>query len=283
MQLNLTFDLDFTDYQRGCYVDEALYHLKPILRVLDELGVTDATWFVRVDSDIAALHGSRRAFTNELSRVVGLIRSHGHSVGWHHHSSEHSRSDEREIRDEILTFGEIARSFDLNYFRAGFGQMTNVIMGLLSELGISIDSSCISRPQYPWETIPFRNWEFAPNRPYVPCRDDYRRDCTSGTLWIQEVPMTTVVLPRATDSQSGVRRYLNPAYNPELFYAGIESFRASDDHNVQLVTVTHPYETSVTESRTFSGNLDSFRDNIQLLFESGFIHVSISNLELHPH
>ncbi len=278
MKLHLTFDLDLTDYQTGKYVDEPGLHLKPIMEILGELMIQRTTWFVRIDKGVETLYGGQAALRREIERISEIVQGFGHKVGWHHHSSARAWDREQDLETEVLEFGELAQSLGLTVCRSGFGQMTERIMLSLSKLGFGVDSSCISRPNYPWENIPHRNWTGAPNHPYTPCRHAKNRECSEESPWICEVPITTVFLPLPTDTQEGVRRYLNPAYQAALFQRGLESFVQSSDHNDVLVTVSHPYETQTKASATFSGNLDTLGDNIKRLLEVGFVHTSISEL-----
>jgi len=225
-----------------------------------------------------ALCGGRAALIEETVRITEVVRGFGHYVGWHHHSNQQIRHDEGAVMGEILEFGPIARSVGFDCFRSGFGQMTNKILACVLDLGFLIDSSCISRQKYPWENVPLRDWDGAPNHPYTPCLEDYKRDCFDSDLQHREVPITTVTLPQSTDTQRDVRRYLNPAYNPILFSTGVTSFGKSCDHNGVLVTITHPFETQTSPDKTFSGSIDAFRENLSQLLEAGFVHTSILSL-----
>ena len=278
MKLNLTFDLDLTDYQSGVFVDEPREFMEPILSALHDCGIRHTTWFVRLDSEAEHLYGGRKTLVREASDIVSLLISQGHEVGWHHHATGAAFTDEVALKREILDFGDVAMSLGLSCVRSGYGQMTNEVMRALGDFGFQTDSSCISRPNYPWEHVPLRDWTGAPNRPYRPCGNDFTRECVSESTPMVEVPITTVRLSWPTDTIPTMRRYLNPAYELSRFEAGIQSFTKSDDHGEVLVTVTHPYETKNTGMSTFGGNLDSFSANVRLLKETGFDHVPLSEL-----
>ena len=277
MICNLTFDIDMTDYFSRAPIDEISNHLDQILVLLDSFDICETTWFLRLDSDSASSYSSPTVFEQTMRHVIGKIRQNNHVVGWHHHPSVRAVDNEAVWLEELKFFGGLAQRAQLEISRMGFAQMTPRSLREIVSLGFTMDSSCISRPNYEWETFRFRDWSGAPNRPYKPCFNDPSTEChATESIW--EVPITTVPMPFSSDTRPDVRRYLNLAYKPEIFKLGLDAWSNDTSNRGVLLTMTHPYETGGLHRFPFGDGLADVSSNLELILRRNIELVGMADL-----
>jgi hypothetical protein len=243
LKVCVTFDVDFADYIGGAaVVDEMSQSLDCIATTFLKKKNWKATWFIRLDARIEALYGSPDyIFRRYATKFEELVRA-GHEIGWHPHSYAKSNGQWKQNIDvptlvnELERYAPLAKSYGLQAVRMGWGFHTNETMRLLADLGFTIDSSAIPRPQYEWEEST-KNWTVTPNHPYFPSEADYRLP-GHPRLPIIEVPISVTRVVAPYDS-GPVLRYINPAYHSTLFREPLANWLKQHTH---LVTITHPYE-----------------------------------------
>lgn len=272
-RISFTFDIDCTDYSTGRFIDEPSLYVSGILSSLNDIGLSSTTWFVRIDQGELLRNETLSNLIRYAKDLISQIRDAGHEVGWHHHSSISNAQTESELVNEVRKFASVARELGLEKVRSGFAQMTSSVLCELLAAGFTLDSSCISRPNYSWAPVPLRDWTQAPNVPYYPCIDDYQRECNCQRDLI-EVPITTVPLSLETDTQPGVLRYLNPAYSIEMFRRGFDRWRDTVESVACLTTITHPYEAQAGVNGSESG----FLDNIRYVLDADVQHSPLGEI-----
>ncbi len=236
-----TFDFDMYDYSNGSVIDEFEIFGNELVKIAKRYESVAFTWFVRIDDGMEKVFGDRLYVHKTYRNLLDEIQELGGSIGWHHHPSSLNLS-EKDWLAELHRNSAIATGENHSISRMGFGQMNSKAWKTLSDLGFKCDSSCISRPNYTWEKIPFRNWEGSPNHPFRPLPSNYKLKSldSCGTL---QVPITTVQLPFSSDSIPNMRRYVNLAYTNDVFINALKMWKLEKNQNNEvLVTVTHPYE-----------------------------------------
>jgi hypothetical protein len=266
----LTFDIDLVGHAAGgSAVDEFGEAVPRIVAMFDKYPAWKATWFVRLDDQIAALLGVPTAIWERHATTLSEVRSRGHEVGWHPHSYVRSDSgkwrqntDEASVVDELSRLAPAALALGCRAVRCGWGFHTNQTMHAVSAAGFAIDSSAIPRPRYQWETS-VKDWTTTPPAPYHPSAADYRVP-GAPALPILEVPMSVAVVRAPTDTERVVR-YVNPSFHQPLFTSALATQLNSLDH---VVTVTHPYEIVP------NGTVDSL-----IAYDAGTLETNIRFIE----
>lgn len=271
----LTIDLDMVNYtdREWDFFDEMDFAFAPVYDVLDRLGVP-ATWFVRIDKQIAEVYGDSRYLFTQHARELARLRESGHQLGWHYHAYRRcdgkwvQNLDEAQICDELLRYGEQAMHEGLRMSRMGWGYHTQATMECIDGMGISADSSAIPRPAYPW-TMTLCNWERTGQAPYHPSRNDFQTEspCRAENLRLLEIPMTTAVVHAPSDEQQVVR-YINAAYKHEVFWKAVNSIA---DANA-CVLILHPYECVPQNNAAhalLSFDIGQMESNLRCLLEKG--------------
>lgn len=268
MKIALTFDIDFSDYFSFQHLDEMELFFE-FFKKLPWSTEIAATWFVRIDSQIEQLYGHSAFIIEKHEDKFDWLVSRGHEIAWHHHAyaldSGQWRPNQNQevINQEIEHYGQIARRWGMNSTRMGWGYQTNESIRILNKLGFRCDSSAIPRPKYAWDFLQ-RDWSITPNRPFQPSKHDYR---VSGkdTYDIWEIPITTAEIPAEGDTER-VRRYINPAYRPEVFAQAINNLVELES----CVLICHPYEIFHNENKhsLLAFNEKSFCDNIMYLLQN---------------
>jgi hypothetical protein len=262
-----TFDLDFTDHTDESAIDELEYAFPELLAVLENFPSIKTTWFVRVDSQMEARFGCAEfAFRHHGNALHSLLAA-GHELGWHHHAYRAAggrwmpEQDETALLRQLRRYGEQARGLGMRIARSGWAQHTNATMRELSALGFQLDSSAIPRPRYPWEMTALRDWSTTGQDPYFPSARDYRI-AGEPALDVLEFPISTVPLPRETDTIPGVKRYISLAYEQRQFSEALGRCP-----NRWVVLVTHAYEILERNSRkcVSAPALDRLSCNLQHL------------------
>jgi hypothetical protein len=242
-RLCVTLDLDFMDYVSNKELDTELQEAWPALSALLDAGRgRKATWFVRMDDQVAATHGRADYFFHAYSAEINALQRAGHEIGWHPHSYRRSgkqwvqNTDVPSVLQELRKHAPRARELGLVSVRMGWGFQSNEIMKFFSDVGFEVDSSAIPRARYSWEGSQ-KDWTGAPLIPYRPSQADYRKP--GEPAWtLVELPISTAPM-RAPYDQEAVDRYFNLAFHPAIFRPALDVWMAEHSH---LVTVTHPYE-----------------------------------------
>lgn len=259
----ITFDVDFVDYLNDASVDEFDLTFDNIKALLEKYPMIKTTWFIRIDSQIKKLYGAGDFLFNKHEQKIGWLIDNGHQVGWHHHAYSYERGqwvqnlNEQVILEDLSEFGEMALSKGLNMCRMGWGYHTNSTMHLIDQMGFSLDSSAIPRPNYNWE-LSVKDWSPTLQEWYHPSVEDYRVQ-GKVSLSILEVPISTVPLPMSTDTEPNVIRYVNPAYYPAPFASAFDSIKID-----KAVMITHPYELSThsTAHSLLAFSVAAFEENL---------------------
>lgn len=284
-KLNITFDVDYTNYlpsladETGHFgndsIDEMAVAVPQILSILKPLPLS-VTWYIRLDSQMTALFGEPDFIFKRYAPLLQEMQDLGHRLGWHHHAyckNDHQEWQQNTCEAEVLKELEkhiiLAQQYQLNTVRMGWGYHTNATMALLSEAGFKEDSSAIPRPQYPW-TQNQCDWSQTGQTPYHPARENYQLPSQEdeNNLTILESPITTLVVSAPYDNDT-IIRYLNPAYHPAIFR---QALNLAESHLKQLpviTTITHPYEIlpQAVPHGLLSFSLDGFQQNLQDLME----------------
>lgn len=234
-----TFDFDMYDYKNKSVIDEFELFGPELVKLAKQYKTVAFTWFIRIDDGIEKTFGDRLYVNKTHRKYIDEIQELGGSIGWHHHPSSTALS-EKDWLTELQKNSVIAREENYRISRMGFGQMNTKAWKIISDHGFICDSSCISRPNYKWEKIPFRNWEDSPNRPFKPLPSNYAIESNSscGTL---QVPITTVPLSFESDNTANMRRYVSLSYSNDVFNAALKMWRLEKNLNNEiLVLMTHP-------------------------------------------
>ena len=210
-----------------------------------------------------------------------MVARRGHQIGWHHHAYKRigdswvQEVDSEVVCSDIRRFGEVARNLDISAARMGWGWHNDKSIKILDELGFVLDSSCIPRPNYPWEDS-VKDWSLASDSPYRPSRADYQMS-TTPCLGLLEIPITTAYIAAPTDTLR-MLRYVNLAYNHDVFRSAITKLANKD----LIVTVTHPYEILADRDTThplLSFSADEFEKNLRLLSDKETEFVTLADVE----
>ena len=265
-KLCITFDVDFTDYgNHGTLRDEFEVIDDIILPYLD-LNQIPATWFIRLDKKIEYDFGAPDYLFIKYKSTIDKFLSLGHYIGWHPHCYTFQdgkwiqNTDEKSVLKELKYLLPYAKEHNLDIVRMGWGYQTNKTMQFFDAHDFLIDSSCIARPKYKWEST-IKDWEVSTNRPYHPSKNDYR---VSGydRLKILEVPITTVYMPVDTDTER-VKRYINLSFYNRILSKPTEEWIKNANF---MVTITHPYElSSGLEHSVISFGMDEFEKNLDFI------------------
>lgn len=273
----VTFDLDLVDHLNGGDVDE-MENAFPLFKNFCEKNPDfKTTWFIRIDDQMEERFGSADYIFTAHADKLEWLRNHGHELGWHFHSFRKQggkwkqNTNENEVADELTRHSETAKSYNLELLRMGWTYHTNLTMQTINQFDLLADCSAMPRPDYAWE-ISKRNWETTPGHPYFPSVADYRvpgNPCY-GTL---EFPLTVMPIAAPYDTESGVLRYLNPAYHTSIFCKAVDEW---DGEMCNLIS--HPYEFLPSEKAhgMLSFSFETFAANIQYLQKKGYTFDVIS-------
>lgn len=267
----VTFDLDLVDHVSGGQVDE-MEHAFPLFQQLCESQPDiKTTWFIRIDNQMEARFGAADyIFQAHVDKLDWLLEN-GHELGWHFHSyvmdngNWKQNTDEEAVCEELIKHYAIAKKHKLNLLRMGWTYHTNRTMETINKFGLLADCSAMPRPNYTWE-ISTRNWEGSPTLPYYPSVADYRVPGNPCYTTV-EYPLTTIPVAAPYDTEAGVLRYLNPAYQEDIFR------KAVDDMNIEHCNlISHPYEylPAVKAHGMLAFNFNSFANNLQYLQKKGY-------------
>jgi hypothetical protein len=107
------------------------------------------------------------------------------------------------------------------------------------------------------------NWEITGQDPYYPSERDIRSTGTD-TLNILEIPITTIEVAAPGDTQL-VKRYINPAYRPEVFKSAFQKIPAE-----RSILAMHPYEAFPNKKShsILSFNTKDFQGNLEWLLNN---------------
>jgi hypothetical protein len=174
--------------------------------------------------------------------------------------------------ESIVIYAELAQRVGLDVSRIGWGVMNNEIMGILMDSGFRIDSTCIPRPKYSW-SYKLSDWSDRDCSIYSPCRMNYQRHDEAQRSLV-EIPISTSIYEKSTDTESKVIRYLNIA-NPHKVFVDMLDQVKSDT----VVTISHPYEFFVqSKNGEYRFNSADLIKNLDLLKARQYSFVGISDL-----
>lgn len=235
LRVCLTFDLDVVEHDR-----ELSERVPPLASLLAERGLR-ATWFLRLDDQVAALRGRPDDLLAAHAARLDELRASRHELGWHPHSFRRGptgweqNTDPGAVAAELARHAPLAQEHGLRVVRAGWGFHCNESLAALERAGFALDSSAIPRPRYPWEES-VKDWEGTPPEPYRPSRADYRRP-GQPALDLLEVPISVTELAAPYDTEPGVRRYLDLTYRSELLEPALAAWI---ERHPLLVSISHP-------------------------------------------
>lgn len=278
MRIAITIDIDMALYDTGRFFDEMGVIFPEVRRCLEDLPGIRTTWFLRIDRQIEVLYGSPLYVFEKHAQAVDWLRGNAHEIGWHHHAYAkdgprwRQETGEAAVCGDIGRYGRIALDAGLRLARMGWGFHTNKTMKAVHELGFPIDSSAIPRPRYRWSPNAC-DWADTPRHPYRPSVKDYR---VAGDphLELWEVPMTTVALPLATDTEPGVVRYIELGYDNVLFKRALAAAGPAST----AVLIFHPYKLVKTSGGGGSASFDSglLRTNLEAATGCGARFITLS-------
>lgn len=275
-----TLDLDLTDYVGGGVIDDEFESAWPVfVSLCNEIPELKSTWFVRIDEQMGALYGTPDYIFIKHSEKITWLKENGHEIGWHFHSYRDAGSgwtqnpDGIDVAREMERMYPIAASHGLDILRMGWAYHNNETMKTAATLGLRMDSSAFPRPRYSWDNA-LRDWSTSPLYPYFPSTVDYRvagNPCYS----LLEFPLTTAVIPAAGDTDKDVVRYINPAYQHDIFCKAFEKARTNF-----VNMVCHPYEflENNQQHSMISFNQETLRKNLKWLRDSGVALVTLTGM-----
>lgn len=276
----LTFDIDFvySAFNRKFYNE--LEEFSPrILCELKAMKIHKSTWFLSID-ERAEMSTGHQCFALERNKdFVSDLKEMGGTIGWHFHpyiqdvSGSWIRPTSNRFKMEDLSkYASIARKYEIEISRFGWGFFNNTILEVIIEMGFSIDSSCIPRPNYTW-AYPLGDWSKCTNEIFYPSRGNYQvNDETRST--IKEIPISTAIHEKITDTEGGVIRYVNISDSHDVFKSMLKKI-----HNNHIVIISHPYEffSQNPEGRWVFQNLN-FKKNLEFLQMHNFEFVNMEDL-----
>ncbi len=236
-----------------------------------------ATWYVRCDGQLEAMYGGATWLLDSRRDLWNQIVGGGGLLGWHPHMYTRDAAG-RFVPDSNVercaeglrgVAGELrASSWDLRVVRLGEASHGNLLMQTLDELGFLVDSTALPGRARADASRSF-DWSGTPNHPYCPSKEDYR---VPGLLErrIVEVPMTTAPF-RADYDPGPMLRYVNLAYRPDIFGAGLRNWVEANQgvETVYLTTILHADEVlgTVHRSGLYAPTLETVRENVSTLRE----------------
>jgi hypothetical protein len=276
----LTFDVDFVNsaFDREFYNEMEEFAPK-ILSELKAMNIYRSTWFLSIDKRAEMITGDQ-CFALERNRdFIFDLKEMGGTIGWHFHpyaqdiSGRWIKPTSNSFRLEDLSkYASIARKYGIEISRFGWGFFSDAVLEIIIEKGFSIDSSCIPRPNYTWAS-PLGDWSKCTNEIFYPSRGDYQvNDETRSTL--KEIPISTAIHEKVTDTEEGVVRYLNISDSHDVFKSMLDKI-----HNNHIVIISHPYEffSQNPGGRWVFQNLN-FKNNLELLQMHNFDFVNMEDL-----
>lgn len=279
----LTFDIDLENYV-GTISESNNDEMElcfPIMKnCLKKIPGIKSTWFIRIDSQIKDRYGNELYVFKKHRDKIDWLLENEHEIGWHHHAYKKQQGQWvqntaiEEVCEDLYKYGSLAAKMGIKVARMGWGFHNNETMKTLNDIGFIIDSSAIPRPQYKWEKTK-KDWSITTQSAYHPSISDYRK-AGSPSYEILEIPINTVFIPAASDSQK-VMRYINPAYHTDKFR---EAILKCDDID-PLVTITHPYEiypSTENKHALLAFNPNVFYENLHWLSNQEIIFKTISKL-----
>lgn len=283
MQIAVTFDIDMTHYDVGRQFDEMEVTFDAIRCCLEKYPEIKTTWFVRIDAQIEKVYGSAYYIFEKHASKLEWLRRNGHEIGWHHHAYAYDgrqwrqETDETAVAGSLELYGKAAIKSGLKIARMGWGFHTNRTMKVLDGMGFAVDASAMPRPRYKWNTQ-VCDWSISPRHPYHPSVRDYRI-AGEPHLAIWEVPLTTMPIPMPKDTEPGVIRHIELAWDPEIFNRAVGSMKGLE----QAALVCHPYKSVASAGSNALSFCDpaNIRDNLERLSKVGKRFVVISDTIKH--
>lgn len=253
LDIALTFDTDADLFDaslggerqpgwRG--VAEGIPALLDLLDTLvdDDGRVARATWFVRVDDQIAAVHGDAAYLLRAHAAVFERCRARGDVLAWHPHlycrqgDGWIQETDEDRLESQLRRCHEafVASCGRPPASRIGEAYCSPRIMATLDDLGVPRDATAMpGRVRIDDERTV--DWGPTPAEPYRPSIADHRV-AGEPARQLVEIPMTMVAVRADYDAEPYLR-YIDLSFHPRALGPGLESSIPTMPH---LVTMTHP-------------------------------------------
>lgn len=207
-------------------------------------GSLRVTWFVRCDRQIAETYGDAAYLLHRYNDWWRERISFGDEIQWHAHLYRRTNGGawQQEFDDEHLVedIREGMSSFERwglrpRVIRVGECFQTTFLVNYLREMGLRADSTALPGRCSKDREKNF-DWMEAPNFPYHPSVDDYRKPSGKPGFW--EIPMNTIST-KASYDKAPLLRYFNPAFHSDVMTDGLKAFCTG--HSV-LVSVMHLFE-----------------------------------------
>ncbi|MCC6779476.1 MAG: hypothetical protein IT537_23080 [Hyphomicrobiales bacterium] len=201
-----------------------------------------ATWFVRVDNQIADIYGRPAHLLQEFAPGFERIGAMRHEIGWHPHLYRAVNGGWEQETDEVALDSSMEAALrDMQSLghrprcaRIGEAYGSVGIMRTLDRLGLGFDATAMAgRRRVDGE----RTIDWAP----TPC-DGYHPSCSdhrvpgSPHFSVIEIPMSMLKVQAAYDSEPLVR-YLDLSFHPGCLGRELSQLVARAPY---LMTVTHP-------------------------------------------
>lgn len=276
----LTFDIDFVNSPTDREFYNELEEFAPrLLTELKAMNVHKSTWFLSIDKRTEVITGNQCFALERNKNFISDLKGIGATIGWHFHPYTQDKSGKwlkpssnKFSLDDLEKFASIARKYDIEISRFGWGFFSDMVLEIIVKMGFSIDSSCIPRPNYKWAS-PLSDWSSCTNQIFYPSRWNYQvHDETEST--IKEIPISTTISEKITDTEKGVVRYLNISDSHDVFGSMLKQI-----DNEYIVTISHPYEffSKDDKGKWIFKRLD-LQKNIQLLKTCNFDFVNMEDL-----
>lgn len=200
-----------------------------------------ASWFVRVDRQIEAMHGAHRWVADRLRAAVGAeLAARGHELAWHPHLVHHRGGswqlelDPIRQRDQLTEAHAAATAAGVPAIvsRIGEAVFSTAIAATLDELDVIADSTAL--PDRVADDGHF-DWRGAPRGPYRVAPTDYRRPAARGLL---QLPFT-MLRCQAPYDDAPLARYANLGFVHDVIAAPLRAHAATAP---LLIAVSHPFE-----------------------------------------
>jgi len=283
MQIAVTLDIDMVHYEAGRGFDEMEVTFDGLRRCLEGFPDIKTTWFMRIDAQMEKIYGRANYIFEKHAAKIDWLRDKGHEIGWHHHAYAYDgkgwrqETDQAVVSEHLKRYGEIALKSGLKIARMGWGFHTNSTMKAVDDMGFYIDASAMPRPKYRWHAQ-VCDWSTSPRYPYHPSVRDYRI-AGDPHLAIWEVPFTTIPVPMSTDTEPGVIRHIELAWDRDLFKRAIATVSDLE----MVVLACHPYKSVASEGAralTFC-DVGNISGNLETLIKYGKRFSIISEMVRH--
>jgi len=213
------------------------------------------TWFVRADPMMRRIFTSETFLLERHGAHFSRLRAAGHEIGWHPHLEFRNLKMDIEELPAIAT--RVRRYFPVTSVRIGEAFHSTGLMRLIANLGFTVDSTALPGRFNHQVKTPF-DWRGAPECPYNPSQDDYRKAQNQNGIRIVEVPFTMLPLSLPGDTPGPSARYMNLSYKRDLFS---EACMAKYEWPTTIVAIVHPAELTPPAGHPDTHRILSFNEN----------------------